>query len=61
MCFGLSVSPVTIPFSGTLVRDNIDDVYVTKGKKGDFVTKSSLNFKANVQYVEIVPIDAQIS
>ena len=25
--------------------DNIEDVYVTRGKKGDFVNKSSLRFK----------------
>ena len=43
------------------MRDNIEDVHVTRDKKGDFVTKSSLNFKTNVQYVEIVSIDAQIS
>ena len=55
------MSPVTIPFSGTLMRDNIEGVFVTRGKKGDFVTKLSLNFKANVQCVEIVSIDAQIS
>ena len=61
VCFGLLVSPVTIPFSGTLMRDNIEGVFVTRGKKGDFVTKLSLNFKGNVQCVEIVSIDAQIS
>ena len=55
------MSPVTIPFSGTLMTDNIEDVFVTRGKKGDFVTKSSLNFKTNVQYVKIVSIDAQIT
>ena len=50
-----------MPFSGTLMRDNIEDVFVTRGKKGDFVIKSSLNFKTNVQCVQIVSIDAQIS
>ena len=61
MCFGLLVSPITIPFSGTLMRDNIEDVFVKRGKKGDFVTKSSINFKTNVHYVEIVSIDAQLT
>ena len=51
------MSHVTIPFSGTL----IEDVFVTRVKKGDFDTKLSLNFKTNVQYVEIISIDAQIS
>ena len=52
VCFGLLVSPPTIPFSGMLMRDNIEDVFVTRVKKGDFVTKSSLNCKTNIQYVE---------
>ena len=53
------MSPVTIPFSGMLMRDNIEDVFVYPlGKRGDFVTKSSLNFKTNVHFVEIVSIDA---
>ena len=60
MFFGLLVSPVTILFSGTPMRDNIEDLYVTRSKRGDFVTKSSLNFTTNVQYVEIVSIDAQM-
>ena len=43
------------------MRDNIEDIFVIRGKKGDFVTKTSLNFKTNVQRVEIVSINAQIS
>ena len=43
------------------MRDNIEDVFVTRGKKGDFVTKSSLNLKTNVQYTDIVSIDAQLT
>ena len=42
------------------MRDNIEDVFVTRGIKGDFVTKSSLNFKTNVQYVGIVSTDALV-
>ena len=55
------MSPIAIPFSGKQMRDNIVDVFVTRGKKGGFVTKSSLNFKTSVQYAESVTIDAQIS
>ena len=55
------MSPVTIPLSSTLMRDNIEDVFVTRGKKGDFVIKSSLNFTTNVHSVVIVSINAQIS
>ena len=61
MCFGLLVSPLTIQGSGTPMRDNIEDTFVTRGKKSDFVTKSSLKFKSYAQYVEIVSIHAQIS
>ena len=46
-----------IPFSVTLMRDNIKDIFVTRGKTGDFVTKLSLNFRTNIQYVEIVSIE----
>ena len=41
--------------------DNIEDVFVTRGTKGDFVTKSSLKFKIYAQYVENISIDAQIT
>ena len=52
------MSPLTIHGSSMLMRDNIEDAFVTRGKKSDFVTKSFQNFKTNVQYVEIVSIDA---
>ena len=36
VCFGLLVSPVTIPFSGTFMRDNVEELFVTQNKKHDF-------------------------
>ena len=40
-----------------LMTDNIEDVFVIRGKIVDFVTKLSLNFRTNIQYVEIVSIE----
>ena len=53
------MSPVTIPFGATLMRDYIEVVVLTNDKKGDFITKSSL--ETNVQCIEIVSLDAQIN
>ena len=38
VCFGLLVSPLTIQGSGTPMKDNIEDIFVTRGKKSDFGT-----------------------
>ena len=40
--------------------DKIEDVFIARGKKRDFVTKSSLKSKIYAQYVDIVHIGAQI-
>ena len=45
-------------FRNTPMIDNIEDVLVTRGKKRNFVTISSLQFKTYTQYVEIVSFDA---
>ena len=38
--------------------DNIEDVFVKRGKKRDFVTKLSLKFKICGQYAEILLMGA---
>ena len=44
----------------TTIMDNIEDVFVKRGEKRWFFTKSSLKFEIYAQNVEIISITAQI-